>query len=145
MTDIWVNIKKDSFRLGGGKLTGIVFFRCGGYSFPDDRWDDFAAIVLTWWLTNLLEFRQRRSEECDLHFMDGPFSASLNDLGSGRCKIRFENNATGQICAEFVIAFLDVYRAVVDAADALLRFCEEMEWKDSDLQGLRESLLKCKA
>ena len=68
-----------------GAITGQIHIAGPAGSFPENEWDDFPVVVLTWWIAGLqlVASGDRRSFVGD--FMDGPFSfrvdADVGDLG----------------------------------------------------------------
>jgi hypothetical protein len=65
----------------------MVFIKSDNQSFPDNRWNDFVVVVLTWWLDSF-DRGLREGPGCSfrLRFMDGPFwvDVLLRDLGRAR-------------------------------------------------------------
>ncbi len=55
-----------------GAITGVIRLALGPLSFPDDSWNDFPVILLTWWLQALHALRTGSASQAECHFMDGP-------------------------------------------------------------------------
>lgn len=63
-----IMVDLDSLEESGSEITGIIFLQLGERAFPEERWNDFAAVILSWWLAAI------KNHENEFSFMDGPFS-----------------------------------------------------------------------
>lgn len=61
-------IDLDSLEESGSKITGIIFLQLGERAFPEERWNDFVAVILSWWLAAI------KNHKNEFFFMDGSFS-----------------------------------------------------------------------
>ena len=114
-------------RAASGAITGLITTSCGSDFFPEARWRDFPAVVLTWWLESVNELLAHG--ETTLRFMDGPFSLRLRRKGDW-LDVAF---ITVLSAGEWEVGSAEVsttafLNSLHDAAESILRSCEERGW-----------------
>lgn len=56
-----------------GVVTGRIILRYGNICFPEAGWNDFVAVVLSWWVEAAIDLCGPTGKSRELRFMDGPF------------------------------------------------------------------------
>lgn len=88
----------------------------GEYQFPSEDWNDFASVILDWWIREVnsaINNREHSNESFKLLFMDGPFYIKCmfisNDLISLAC---IENRSKEIIRFEEVCSIYDLQKEI---------------------------------
>ena len=88
MIDLIIN--PNSVRVSKSEIStqifGEIYFQIGDSFFPEEKWDDFAVIILGWWLKEACNIRSKRVVQ--FLFMDGPFYFEVH-LVNKTCNIKF--------------------------------------------------------
>jgi hypothetical protein len=121
-------------RYSHGSITGIVIIRIDGVSLPSVGWRDFPVVILSWWLEPVSTILQGKSCVWDCRFMDGPITVRMeqqhDDAWTLRClrddRIQFEASVS---CGAFI-------RSLLDAAQQILRECQQRGWQSRDIETL---------
>ena len=92
--NVAVNI--ESVRVSESGMSDAIFSRIcfevrPGIHFPDFAWDDFAEVILTWWMGEALNFLDHGGEAC-FRFMDGDFCVVAKEQEDGFAEFRFFEN-----------------------------------------------------
>jgi hypothetical protein len=117
-----------------GSLTGIITIRAGSACFPDEHWNDFPVVILSWWLKSVPQILSGKTHVWNCTSMDGPFSFHLEQqhedtwtlLGLHDGRIKFTATVS---CRVFILSLLD-------AAHQVLRECQERGWQSRDIEAL---------
>ena len=66
-------------RSATGSITAGIWFEAGDECFPENGWNDFAVVILGWWLSELraLPARNNPRATARLEFMDGPVEVEI--------------------------------------------------------------------
>ena len=59
---------------------GRMWVSIGGKCFPEEGWYDLPGILLQYWKKDLIAFADRRTDTCELLFMDGPYRIKIHRL-----------------------------------------------------------------
>src|SRR5262245_15947830 len=62
----------------GRALTAQIAARIHGFWCPHPKWDDFAGVILGWWIEHIRDLWSGRVNTADLLFMDGPYGILLS-------------------------------------------------------------------
>ena len=100
-----------------GKITGEIYFEINGQYFPEKGWNDFPAIILSWWIQEFLKFKRYKEKNIEFMFMDGPFSLK-GKIVEEKCEIFFIGLEIDEKCIAVVNE--------EDMCDMLIRACEEL-------------------
>jgi hypothetical protein len=77
MNKLKLFIKPESISvLPSGKLTGIFHFIFQRDYFPEENWNDFPVIFVSW-INSLKKLESKKSREENLRFLDGPFYLNI--------------------------------------------------------------------
>jgi hypothetical protein len=117
-----------------GSITGIVAIRAGNAAFPEALWSDFPVVILSWWIEPVPRILAGTSHIWECRFMDGPFSARLeqqhNDawtlLGFNAGRVEFTATVS---CRAFV-------HSLLEAARQILGECQQRGWQNRDIEAL---------
>lgn len=136
-----LRLDHDSLNLGSsGGITAGIWFVFDGHAFPEERWSDFAVVILAWWVDAVVRMAQGSSAEV-LDFMDGPYALECSSeppalivaaVIAGREKSRRAFSVS--------VGRVEFFRAIVSMAEELLQACDERGWGGPDLQTLEASI-----
>ena len=120
-----------------GVVTGNMTVNLNGNYIPENRWYDFVADVLAWWLREAQKFvsGERRLV---FPFMDGPFELRFSDKGGGFYDVAFVQCGaeSDTVLVEGEATSSGVIRELLRESESLLRHCEQMGLVSSDLENL---------
>lgn len=123
-----VVLEADSVRLSESSLSTSVFARIyvaygGGHCFPEAGWDDFAEVVLGWWIDGAIEL-MLYGQRANFRFMDGDFSFGVEKRADGSCTVTLKERS--QVVGSGAIDFPQFSRSLVAAANTLARRLQEI-------------------
>src|SRR5689334_16473746 len=71
-------------RRSSGSIIGHIWTTIEDWSFPNQGWNDFPVVILSWWSEALLTLSAGENDRARFSFMDGPYffeiSAPLADV-----------------------------------------------------------------
>lgn len=129
-----VEIATGELRMGGsGSITGRLALRVSERWFPEEHWNDFPVVVLSWWLSEIDGLSTGNGARFD--FMDGPFAvqAVVDELGNAVLDFLRDDEFLG----EARVAVSALVDSIFAAAHETLAGCEQHEWKTADISALR--------
>lgn len=136
MPGFLVIVEPTTFEYGSGNsLTGQIWVEVNGQEFPEVRWSDFPLVLLGRWCQAVAEALRALDEERDLRFMDGPFCIGLSAQSNGT--IRVTLYARGERVGADTCQAEEVRAQVLNAASALLRYCEQNGVDGTDVRSLQ--------
>ena len=81
MNQVTISIKVESFKVNSnGLTTADINFNIDDHAFPMNGWNDFAIIILEWWVTATFKLFRNTSTKEVLHFMDGPYAVKISKI-----------------------------------------------------------------
>lgn len=129
-----VHIRTESLaQSSSGMITGEIFLEENGTFFPEERWNDFPVVILSWWLEALATVGVGAAVEC--RFMDGPFLFRVSPLPGHMCRVEFLDDQSAQLLVQLQLPQLQ--SSVGSAALAVLAACNNNGWRTQDIQHLR--------
>lgn len=139
MVMIMLDATSASTRVGGPATAGI-WLEVDGREFPSRGWNDFAVVVLGWWVAAVLRLLDGESTRETVHFMDGPYAVEVTQPFSSRLRFRGLGGASRR--DEVVVGegraapFLD---SLLSASRTMLDLCRAQGWWSPDAQELKDS------
>jgi hypothetical protein len=118
-----------------GPATGNIALAVGGITFPTIGWNDFIVVVLEAWLGAILRIVRRTSNAERVHFMEGPYVVDLTRLETGAIQVRAIDRPNRQraIVEATPLSLVD---NAIGAADGVLAFCRERDFRSVDVDRL---------
>ena len=133
-----------SLARGTGKsrsVTGVVYYDFSGFLFPAERWSDFIAVVVTWWLEALEKMGRGTEQEAVLRFMDGPYFLRLiaisDDIVLVKC---VEDRSDAGVVHEEHVSLTDFRAQLQRLARQIAWACKQRGWESTDLDALKSHL-----
>jgi hypothetical protein len=121
-------------------VRGTIFFRRGPFCFPADNWNDFAAILLGWWLRALLPLVGGEDDHAELLFMEGLYEVDVRAMTNHVVVLDFfddgRSRAGLQRCPLPQEALLPLIASILSAADFVADFAGRAAVKDRALNRL---------
>ncbi len=140
---ITVEVDQATLRISSSKaVTGLICLKAGETSFPENKWNDFVIVLLTWWFESLLDVQASRSPAFELSFMDGPFLARGCLIDKQAISMEFvEGRARGERLVFTAEGTLDTLQnSMIGAAEETIRAVELHGWQARDLGKVKELL-----
>jgi hypothetical protein len=124
-----------------GSITSVVYVDFGTISFPDDRWNDFVVVVVTWWLSALEKLERGIEREVVLQFMDGPYRITLTRHGATTVLLRcIEDRLNGGGLHEEQIELPALTAQVRRVARQVASACGRNRFQSNELDVLKRYL-----
>ena len=135
-----VEVDESSFEVSSsGMVTGGVWIQLGDYSFPEQRWNDFVVVVMSWWCEALNGLvGSDASAVC--RFMDGPYEFHLSYKDADTIGISFAEGAKRGIVREAVVDRTQFLTDLRFAAKRALGFCNNQRITNADIINLRRQV-----
>ncbi|MFN8040374.1 MAG: hypothetical protein U0Q07_14275 [Acidimicrobiales bacterium] len=132
-------------RSAGRGITAAIWLEAGEERFPETGWNDFAVVILGWWLAELRALPARKSPRATarLEFMDGPFEVEIRapEAMSGPWVATFVRRSDRRrVVHELSFSAPAFLSSVEHAARSLLTACGVLGWQDADLDSLRAAV-----
>ncbi|KYF74117.1 hypothetical protein BE15_44845 [Sorangium cellulosum] len=128
---------KNSGRSQAGVVWAGLCVDFGGRAFPDPRWSDFVAVVLTRWVDALVSLLRGKSQRQEVMFMEGPFAVVVEVTAAGAwrftCIERGLRNVTKE---QGTIEPKELLSSVVSCAEIALALCQSNGWWSADADAL---------
>lgn len=139
-------MEEDSVRFSESKLSKSVFARlylqydCDRY-FPEYGWDDFAEIVLEWWMNSAASLIKYGGSSI-FRFMDGGFSFEIVVDNNGNFHVELRENLETTLIQD--VDFMGFCQSLMAASNLLIRRMQEIS-KDRDISSplvLQQNVLR---
>ncbi|CAN7451295.1 hypothetical protein [Acidovorax sp. LjRoot117] len=123
-----VVLESDSVRFSESKLSDSVFaciylqYNVDQY-FPECGWDDFAEVILEWWVDGAVSLLENGGSSV-FRFMDGDFSFEIKMIGNKKSLIELRENS--KILTTKDLDFMEFCQSLTVACNSLLRRTQEI-------------------
>lgn len=85
-----IRLNEQSFELSRSKITGEICFVIEDQFFPEENWNDFVVVILTWWLESLKKLiLSIDGSSFDFSFMDGPLMVRGKKIDNNKIYLEF--------------------------------------------------------
>lgn len=133
-----VSVRLESLELGThGSLLGEIWLNLGRGPFPEERWSDFVATILSWWLENTASLMNGLSSKQNLPFMDGPFSVELESFDRQSANFTYLENAS--VGRSGFIRLDRLMSDLVSVSEEVLAECGKRGWRSGNIRELEEA------
>ncbi|MGJ5177254.1 hypothetical protein ACQR16_00530 [Bradyrhizobium oligotrophicum] len=123
-----------------GSITAVVYFDFGnGLKFPAEGWNDFVAVIASWW-TRAFEKIVTQHDTEKFFFMDGPYWISAVPQGKDLRLICVEDRRGRGLSCEVVTGMDDMRRELAALARRVSEACLKAGIDSPDLNALRSTL-----
>ena len=122
-------------RYPSGKVMGPIYCQYGPKFFPEPLWDDFAIVILSWWIEAALRLLEQESDYEELLFMDGPFEMSIEREKNFEYLMTWCDEQLHKTFS-FTINLQNFALQLIKAAEAIIQQCQKEKWDSGDLQSL---------
>lgn len=134
-------------RTAGRSASGLVHaglrLQVDGTFFPDERWTDFAVVVLSWWADAGLRLLAGDEGTALVRFMEGPFVVELEAMSAQAWQVRLiEDGQRRRVVQEAMVAATPLLDSVLEAGSQVLDLCRERGWWSPDAEALRGAILR---
>lgn len=130
----------------GGALRATIFFRRDSLCLPADNWNDFALILLEWWLRGLLQVVRGARQDAKLEFMEGPYHVNVRGIPGGLATLEFvdEGRPHAKLPPPGKEKLLPIVDDMIGAADFVVEFAAKSNVEGRDLDRLRHTLAEAR-
>lgn len=125
------------------KVDGNIWVRINSRDLPSKGWFDYPFAILSWWLAETAKFAEGHAAKADWLFMDGPCYIRLTGVEgeSQRWRMRFFADDSSPAIIDEIVMIMDVLRSLHNAAESILAFCLQKDWRQVlDLSELEKGL-----
>ena len=128
-------------RTGSGAVTGEIYWRVGASAFPGVEWTDFPVRIVAWWIV-ALETLSLAGGECELDFMDGPYSI-LVEATTSRDVVRLKFHDHDVVDVNYpTISLSELTGEVGRVAGVLLNYCNNKRWISAEIADLEQAVIR---
>ncbi len=130
-------------------ITGDIYFQADANFFPAENYNDFPAIILSWWIKEI--YRLCYSNECELLFMDDPYLIEVEKIDSDLLRMKYCRTTWNQsqqkeqkvIEYENLVSKKRLVHVVLGASNKLLMELEKSGWSNAvNVQELKDTVEK---
>ena len=134
-------LDKKSIIESEGKF-GTIFFDIDENKFPDENWNDFVIIILSWWLNATYKLLENHSFSEDFYFMDGSYKIKTGYQEEDKFNMIFiKNNEI--IIQSSIVHIEDFVSDILNKVNDLIRELIRLKIKNnSDFKELQSSYVK---
>jgi hypothetical protein len=123
-----------------GAITGRIWFQIGSVAFPEKGWNDFAVVILTWWLDALRRLISSQHGKADLYFMDGPYVLRASKRGGRIYLAAVDSRREEKVWAHTNVDVVVLAREIMRAARLVMEATKTKNWTSRHIDGLRRAM-----
>jgi hypothetical protein len=124
-----------------GRICAGVWFSIGEAGFPEERWDDFATVILAAAVEAVQRLLEGYSKRESVHFMEGPYDLRMEVVDDVHMTISaISTYGKGGLKHEQVINMVVFALDLCAAAEELLSWCRPVGWIGRDEVKLEQSM-----
>lgn len=122
-------------------ITGVLYFDFSGFHFPSEQWNDFAVVIITWWLSAIQKLERDIEREVVLRFMDGPYYLRLAREDDATALLRcIEDRGPAGMVHEEYVNVADMGAQLRRVARHIASACSRNGMESSELDALKRYL-----
>ena len=141
---ISLNVDLDSLEINRSKnITGTIYFSIDYHRyFPDEGWDDFLVIILSWWIKSIRGVDiSRIGTTYKLDFMDGPPEVLVKKIDEEQVEMnfRFEDDLNDSFKGTFLIK--ELKDSLLSVSKKVIREMDRNQWATKDIDEFKNLVL----
>ena len=142
MTQVCLIVDAESVRVRSERpVTANMWLLFDAAEFPMPGWNDFAVVILGWWVAALLRLMHGETESETVNFMDGPYAVEVGNLRNGKLFFRALKGPGRQIESAAGEALVGAFvNGLLSQSRAVLRACRDQGVWSSDEETLHSAL-----
>jgi hypothetical protein len=119
-------------------VTVVIFWKVGNDSFPDEKWNDFVVVILSWWIEACLRLTHDSEREI-LRFMDGPYQVRI-ELDGKDLRFFFEHRIHNKsIVITSGVKTLESFRSELrNISQQIITKCKALGFESQDIEKLQK-------
>jgi len=138
-----IRVSEQSFELSQSKITGEICFVIDNQFFPEQNWNDFVVVILSWWLESLMKLiLSDDGSSYDFSFMDGPLLVRGKKIDNDIINLEFVrkklNGDEIQLTARCSVN--ELRESLIGAARKTVKILEAKMWVTEETRKLRKLL-----
>ena len=128
-------------RSAQGSVSAGLWFSVGQAAFPDDRWEDFATLILTATVEAVQRLLEGYSKRERVRLMEGPYGLRMEVVDEAHMTISaVSTNGKGAVLHEQLIDMVAFALDLCAAAEQLLSWCRPVGWIGQEDVQLEQSM-----
>lgn len=125
------------------QVTGEIYFsiRSENFFFPEENWNDFIVIVLTWWHNSLIRIKNSKSKIIEeLDFMDGSFAVKVTKINDEIATLAFihERLSSSEIEHTCIVNISQMIESLLQSTNELLKVIHQNQWYSEEIEELEK-------
>ena len=124
-------------RSATGSITGQIHIARPAGSFPEESWNDFPVVILTWWVVGLGLIASGDRNSFVGHFMEGPYSFRIHTDAGDIARVTWD----GCSSVPDTVSIAALLQSTVTAGRIVLASCRAKNWSSNDLESLEHAIL----
>lgn len=137
-----IKISFDTLSINSRKtITGEIYFSIDDFFFPEQGWNDFVVVILSWWHNSLIKLIQGMND-CvyEFDFMEGPLFVKGTKISNEVIKLEFikeklDSKVVYYSCKSSIIQFK---KTLLNATKQLLNEFKHRKWHSEDIEELEK-------
>ena len=125
MFEASVVVDLSTLEQSGSLISGTIYLQIGQYAFPEKGWYDNPALILSWWLGNIVNGKHK------FLFMEGSFS-----FKESKSDIQLMYN--GKVQASYPIVWQELHKSIGRTAEQVIQYLEADGNSHSNLNELKD-------
>ena len=141
---ISLNVDLDSLEINRSKnITGTIYFSIDYHRyFPDEGWDDFLVIILSWWIKSIRGVDiSRIGTTYKFDFMDGPPEVLVKKIDGEHVEMnfRYEDEFNNSFKGTFL--FKELKDSLLSISKKVIREMDRNQWATKDIDEFKNVVL----
>ncbi len=143
LAEVLVHTNKENLEFRS-QITGEVYFsiRSKNFFFPEENWNDFIVIVLTWWHNSLIRIKHSKSKVTEeLLFMDGSFVVKVTKTNDEIATLAFIHESLSSLEIEHTctVNISQMIESLLQSTNELLEVIHQNRWYSEEIEELEKA------
>lgn len=141
---ISLNIDLDSLEINRSKnITGTIYFSIDYHRyFPDEGWDDFLVIILSWWIKSIRGVDiSKIGTTYKLDFMDGPPEVLVKKIDDEHVEMNFRYEDEFNDSFKGTFLFKELKDSLLSVSKKVIREMDRNQWATKDIDEFKNLVL----
>ncbi|MEK4669984.1 hypothetical protein [Niallia sp. FSL R7-0271] len=141
---ISLNIDLDSLEINRSKnITGTIYFSIDYHRyFPDEGWDDFLVIILSWWIKSIRGVDiSKIGTTYKLDFMDGPPEVLVKKIDDEYVEMNFRYEDEFNDSFKGTFLFKELKDSLLSVSKKVIREMDRNQWATKDIDEFKNLVL----
>lgn len=125
-------------------ILGDVYWKVGNRFFPEEGWNDFVIVIMSWWLKTINNIKNGQlKSNYEFIFMDGPLFITSTKISEEILKLEFikDKRDSQEIYFTALCNINQLQKSLLNASKGILDDIKIKKWHSDDIEELKRSIL----